>query len=158
MGSAFSFRYEDHYKSVRELIHLFIEIVTKGGNLALNVGPQPDGRISRTAISRIQGMGDWLKVYGEAIYGTRICEPYSIGNLQFTQKADKVYAFHLYKDEEARVPQEIILPLHREVSRIDLIGSYDKLEFRQTEQGVSIRLPDAETGGKAPIAHVFRIQ
>ncbi|GAF08490.1 alpha-L-fucosidase [Paenibacillus pini JCM 16418] len=57
MGSAFSFRYEDNYKSVRELIHLLVEIVARGGNLALNVGPQPDGRISKTAISRIQGMG-----------------------------------------------------------------------------------------------------
>ena len=35
----------------------------------------------------MKGMGEWLKVYGEAIYGTRVCEPYSSGAVQFTQKA-----------------------------------------------------------------------
>ena len=87
MGTSFSFRYEDRYKTVRQLIHLLAEIVAKGGNLALNVGPQPDGRLPETAISRMKGMGEWLKVYGEAIYGTRVCEPYSSGAVQFTQKA-----------------------------------------------------------------------
>ena len=47
MGSAFSFRYEDQYKTGQELVHLLIEIVAKGGNLALNVAPQPDGRLPK---------------------------------------------------------------------------------------------------------------
>ncbi|MFU1798438.1 alpha-L-fucosidase [Paenibacillus azoreducens] len=158
MGSAFSFRYEDNYKSVRQLIHLLVEIVAKGGNLALNVGPQPDGRISKTAISRIQGMGEWLKVHGEAIYGTRICEPYSLENIQFTQKDGKIYAFYLYKDENESVPEEILLPLHADFSRIDLVGGRGELECRRTEQGIVVKLPVTEAGAKAPIAHVFRIQ
>ncbi|MDR0269981.1 alpha-L-fucosidase [Paenibacillus sp.] len=158
MGTAFSFRYEDNYKSVRQLIHLLVEIVAKGGNLALNVGPQPDGRISKTAISRIQGMGAWLKVHGEAIYGTRICEPYSVDNIQFTQKDGKVYAFYLYKDENEFVPEEIHLPLQTDFSRIDLVGGQDKLECRRTEKGIAVKLPEVERLDKAPIAHVFRIQ
>ncbi|WP_145029621.1 alpha-L-fucosidase [Paenibacillus sp. Y412MC10] len=158
MGSAFSFRYEDDYKTVRQLIHLLVEIVAKGGNLALNVGPQPDGRISKTAISRIKGMGAWLKVHGEAIYGTRICEPYSVGRAQFTQKGDTTYAFYLYRDEQEAVPAELHLPLQQPFSRIDLVGGADNLEFRRTDDGVAIRLPEKEREGLAPIAHVFRIR
>ncbi|MEC0175634.1 alpha-L-fucosidase [Paenibacillus favisporus] len=158
MGSAFSFRYEDDYKTVRQLIHLLVEIVAKGGNLALNVGPQPDGRISKTAISRIKGMGAWLKVHGEAIYGTRICEPYSVGRAQFTQKGDTTYAFYLYRDEHEEVSAELHLPLQQPFSRIDLVGGADNLEFRRTDDGVAIRLPEKEREGLAPIAHVFRIR
>ncbi|MGN7168347.1 alpha-L-fucosidase [Paenibacillus cellulositrophicus] len=158
MGSAFSFRYEDDYKTVRQLIHLLVEIVAKGGNLALNVGPQPDGRISKTAISRIKGMGAWLKVHGEAIYGTRICEPYSVGRAQFTQKGDTTYAFYLYRDEHEEVPAELHLPLQQPFSRIDLVGGADNLEFRRKDDGVAIRLPEKEREGLAPIAHVFRIR
>lgn len=158
MGSAFSFRYEDDYKTVRQLIHLLVEIVAKGGNLALNVGPQPDGRISKTAISRIKGMGAWLKVHGEAIYGTRICEPYSVGRAQFTQKGDTTYAFYLYRDEHEEVPAELHLPLQQPFSRVDLVGGADNLEFRRKDDGVAIRLPEKEREGLAPIAHVFRIR
>lgn len=158
MGSAFSFRYEDDYKTVRQLIHLLVEIVAKGGNLALNVGPQPDGRISKTAISRIKGMGAWLKVHGEAIYGTRICEPYSVGRAQFTQKGDTTYAFYLYRDEHEEVPAELHLPLQQSFSRIDLVGGADNLEFRRKDDCVAIRLPEKEREGLAPIAHVFRIR
>ncbi|MCJ8013238.1 alpha-L-fucosidase [Paenibacillus sp. KQZ6P-2] len=157
MGTSFSFRYEDNYKSVRQLIHLLVEIVAKGGNLALNVGPQPDGRLSETAISRIQGMGAWLKVYGEAIYGTRICEPCSVGQVKFTRKDDTTYAFHLYKDEHETVQEELHLPLTADFSRIDLVGGQDNLEYRRTDKGVVVRLPDTERQAGAPIAHVFRI-
>ncbi|KIL41978.1 alpha-L-fucosidase [Gordoniibacillus kamchatkensis] len=158
MGSAFSFRYEDNYKSVRTLIHLLVEIVAKGGNLALNVGPQPDGRISKTAISRIEGMGAWLKVHGEAIYGTRICEPYSAGSVHFTEKSGTIYALNLYKDENEPVPEELHLPIRSDVSRIDLVGGQEMLQYRRTEDGIAVRIPDKERQGPAPIAHVFRLK
>ncbi|MCR8641134.1 alpha-L-fucosidase [Paenibacillus sp. N1-5-1-14] len=159
MGSAFSFRYEDNYKTVRQLIHLLIEIVAKGGNLALNVAPQPDGRLSKTVISRIQGMGEWLNVHGEAIYGTRACEPYSVGNYQFTKKGDTTYAFYLYKQEQEQVAEEIILPIQQSFTQIDLVGGQEKLEFRQVEGGIAVRMPkQAEQQDVAPIAHVFRMK
>ncbi|MBB6729842.1 alpha-L-fucosidase [Cohnella zeiphila] len=158
MGTAFSFRYEDHYKSVRQLIHLLIEIVAKGGNLALNVGPQPDGRLPRTAISRMKGMGDWLKVHGEAIYGTRICEPYSAGNVRFTKKEGAVYAFYLYKNESEAMPEEIHLPWTGEAGRVDLVGGAKRIGCRRTESGIAVRLPESERRAEeAPIAHVLRI-
>lgn len=57
MGTSFSFKYEDTYKSATEIIHTLIEVVAKGGNLALNVAPQPDGRLPEGAIKRMEELG-----------------------------------------------------------------------------------------------------
>lgn len=158
MGTSFSYRYDDDYKTVRQLIHMLIEIVAKGGNLALNVGPQPDGRLSRTAISRIEGMGAWLKAYGESIYGTRVCEPYSIGNIHFTQKNEQTYAFYLYGDEKQGVKPTVLLPLNnQDVARVDLVAGAEDIQFTKTGEGIEVELPEGELTGAAPIAHVFRI-
>ena len=56
---------------VADLVHMFVDIVSKNGNLLLNVGPMPDGTIPDIQLSRLRGLGDWLRVNGEAIFGTR---------------------------------------------------------------------------------------
>jgi alpha-L-fucosidase len=61
---------ETEFHSATQLIRQLIEIVSKGGNLLLNVGPQPDGRIQADFVARLKGIGEWLKTNGEAIYGT----------------------------------------------------------------------------------------
>ena len=73
LGADFNYAYGDHYKSPRELVNLLVNIVAKGGNLALNISPQPDGRIPVEAWESLRGLGVWMQMYGEAIYGTRIC-------------------------------------------------------------------------------------
>jgi len=162
MGTSFSFRYEDQYKSVRELVHLLMEIVAKGGNLALNVGPQPDGRLPEGAIHRIKGLGAWLNVYGEAVYDTRSCEPAYTGNWAFTAKMPehKIYASHLYTDEHTSIPATHLIPYKGSVQSIDLLGEEitASLIFQQTAEGVEVHLPLAvQNEAQAPIAHVFRL-
>ncbi|MFD2114652.1 alpha-L-fucosidase [Paenibacillus yanchengensis] len=160
MGSDWSFRYENEhdYKPIRELIHLLIEVVAKGGNLALNVGPQPDGRLPKTAITRIKELGAWLNVYGEAIYGTRMCEPYSGDNCYFTRKGDTIYGFYLYEDDNETVQTEVHLPITQSFECIDLLGGQENLEYRPTESGIVVQIPDNEPSVQSPIAHVFRMR
>jgi alpha-L-fucosidase len=63
-------RYETEFHSSSQLIRQLVEIVSKGGNLLLNVGPQPDGRIQADFAARLRRIGEWLKTNGEAVYGT----------------------------------------------------------------------------------------
>ncbi len=63
---------QDHnHKSVRQLIQTLVDIVSKGGNFLLNVGPMPNGKIQKEHVVRLKQMGAWLRRYGEAIYGTK---------------------------------------------------------------------------------------
>ncbi|MFE6796063.1 alpha-L-fucosidase [Paenibacillus chitinolyticus] len=157
LGTSFSFRYEDTYKTVRQLVHLLIEIVSKGGNLALNVGPQPDGRLPETAVARMKGLGAWLKVNGEAIYGTRICEPYSEGSWRFTRKGETVYAFCLVEREQPPMEAEMCIPLRDSFARVELLGMDMPLDYRLTEKGITVRMPESVREKEAPEAIVFRL-
>ncbi|WP_314591855.1 alpha-L-fucosidase [Paenibacillus terrigena] len=57
VGTQWAFKYDDQYKSGRELVRMLMEVVSKGGNLALNVGPQPDGRLPAGAVRSIKELG-----------------------------------------------------------------------------------------------------
>lgn len=63
-------KYETDFKTERDLIRMLAEVVSKGGNLLLNVGPRPDGTIQEEFTTRLAAMGRWMQVNGEAIYGT----------------------------------------------------------------------------------------
>lgn len=71
MGDQWSYKPFDKYKSTRTLIHLLVNIVSKGGNFLLNVGPDADGQFPPTALARLDEIGRWMRVNSAAIYGTR---------------------------------------------------------------------------------------
>jgi alpha-L-fucosidase len=74
IGNSFGFNREegpDEYLSAKELVHSFVDIVSKNGNLLINVGPRADGSIPEIQAERLRALGAWLDVAGEAIYGTR---------------------------------------------------------------------------------------
>jgi len=157
LGTSFSYSYDDDYKSPRELVHLLTNIVAKGGNLAINVGPQPDGRLPHKAVSSLKGMGEWLKVYGEAIYGTRVCAPYKKDNLLFTQKEGKVYVIELFENEDQRPPMSVELPCTGQIREITMLDTGCAVTFLEKKDTVMVTPPvwDKE---KAPIARVYCIR
>ena len=61
----------DDYKSAREFVLVLCDLVSRGGNLLLDIGPNADGTIPVIMEQRLLEIGDWLRVNGEAIYGTR---------------------------------------------------------------------------------------
>ena len=132
---------------------MLIDVVAKGGNLALNIGPQPDGRLPRQALRSIHDLGHWLKVYGEAIYGTRPFAPYRTGNFAFTEKGRNVYAFHLYDDEDQELISEITIPVDFNCKAVSMLGLDEKIYFDRTDNGIKVVVPHRE--GKAPVCDVF---
>jgi alpha-L-fucosidase len=116
-------KYETHFKTERDLIRMLVEVVSKGGNLLLNVGPRPDGTIQEEFVTRLNAMGRWMKVNGEAIYGTT-ASPFA--TLPFygraTTRGNTVY-LHVFQwpaDGRLRVPA-----LNNKVAGARLLGQTD---------------------------------
>ncbi|MBQ6046143.1 MAG: alpha-L-fucosidase [Bacteroidales bacterium] len=101
MGDSWSWVENDRYKSTKQLIHTLIDVVAKGGNYLLNVGPDADGELPEAAVLRMREIGAWLKANGQAIYGTRPLYPYSAGNKRYTQSKDGKRKYEITLTEEA---------------------------------------------------------
>ena len=83
--------YDHNWKSTDDLIHKLVDIVSKGGNYLLNVGPTAEGIIPQPSVERLLAMGNWLGINGEAIYGTVAGPLQGLGWGRTMAKAGKVY-------------------------------------------------------------------
>ena len=101
MGDSWSYVPNDNYKSVKTLIHMLCDVVAKGGNLLLNVGPDADGNLPGEALERMEDIGKWLEKNGYAIYGTRPLYPYCEGNVRYTQSKDGKHQYAITLTDEA---------------------------------------------------------
>jgi len=146
MATSWSYVKTDHYKPVRQLVHLLADVVAKGGNLLLNIGPSPEGEWAPDAYDRLKGIGEWMKVNSEAIYGTRPIAPYKDGKVCLTQKQTDgvVYAIYLADEGEAQPPQTIEVNNLRagRDARLVMLGEEDELNWRNDGNKLVIELPD----------------
>lgn len=134
--------FDDNWKDTRTLIRILIDAASKGGNFLLNVGPTAEGVIPAPSVHRLREIGEWMKVNGEAIYGTSaspFAEQPSWG--RFTRKPGKLYAhvFDWPRDRRLEIPGG----LREEVVRAYLLADEkrESLPVERTETGVVVTLP-----------------
>lgn len=150
-GDSWGFnQYETEFKTERDLIRMLIEVVSKGGNLLLNVGPRPDGTIQEEFVQRLRAMGRWMDVYGDAIYGTT-GSPFA--RLPFFGRAtvkDSMLYLHVFEwpaDGRLRVPG-----LKNAVFKASLLGVPDgKLATERDGDDWIVRLPKAPPDATASV-------
>ena len=168
----------DTFKSAEFIVHQLADVVSKNGNLLLNIGPKSDGTIPDAVQQVLRDVGAWLKINGDAIYGTRPwriygegptkvvegafhdteTQPYTPEDFRFTTRSGALYAIELALPP-AR--QAVIHSLasgtvgEQNVESVELLGSDGKLSFEQNPDGLHVHLPDAAPG---KYAYAFRIR
>src|SRR5204863_4876194 len=152
----------DTFKSPEFVIDQLIDIVSKNGNLLLNIGPRSDGTISEEVQHVLLDVGAWLNLNGEAIYETRPWRIYGEGptkvaagsfhdtdtthytaeDFRFTTKGDVLYAIGLEWPKNEAVIQSLAATAGSEpVQSVTLLGSDAKISFDQHPDGLHVRLP-----------------
>ena len=147
----------DDYSSSGELIHELIDIVSRGGNLLLNVGPASDGRIPVIMQQRLVDIGIWLEVNGEAIYKTRkrrvASQTNGEQNLYFTTKPGAIYCLFDQWSEDV-----VIDLLESEgVAEVSLLGWEGDIIWRKEGRNLSIQLPKIGPD-EIPCQHAWTLQ
>ncbi len=141
MNDTWGYKYFDNnWKSTETLLHNLIDIASKGGNYLLNVGPTAEGLIPEPSVVRLKAMGKWLKVNGEAIYGTQ-ASPFERPSWgRFTQKPGRLYAhvFDWPKDGKLVIPKP-----DKKIVKVSLLSDPERkgLKFAETAESVTVYVP-----------------
>ena len=155
----------DTFKTPEFLVHELVDIVSKNGNLLLNFGPKSDGTIPDEIKNTLLEMGAWLKVNGEAIYGTTPwktfgegptqvvggafhdtdTKPYTTEDFRFTAKGDTVYAIGMACPADGKATIHSFGTAHEgatsSVTSVELLGSTQKVTWAQTAEALEVTLP-----------------
>jgi alpha-L-fucosidase len=159
IGTSYGFnRFETsaHYFTLKQLIDLLIEKVGNGGNLLLNIGPQADGLIPVVMQERLIGIGEWLKVNGDAIYGTHAWDkrPRDLKDVFFTINGKDLYVI-CTKWPEANV----VVPGITKARSVTMLGTRTKINYALAGNKLTIMPPDLHPGS-VPGEHawVFKVE
>ena len=152
---------DDTYKSAEFVVHELIDIVSKNGNLLLNIGPRSDGTIPSRVQHTLLDVGSWLNVNGEGIYGSRpwktygegpskaggtqfhdtAIEEYTAADFRFTTKGDALYAIELAWPPKG---EPVIYSLGSKsglrIKSVALLGSNERLQFQQEHDALRIHV------------------
>jgi len=157
--------YDNDWKSISEVLYWIVEIASKGGNYLLNIGPKGDGTVPPESVSLLLAVGEWMKINGEAIYGSLKWTTQREGSTQmnvksttqrakegfnltftsedfwFTQKENTVYAINIATPQENTVQVKSLFQIQNQIERISLLGSSQELDWKLDGDAVAITLP-----------------
>jgi len=173
-----------HYKSAKTVIHTLIDVVSKNGNLLLNVPVRGDGTIDADELAIVEEIGEWMKINSEAIYATRPWKvfgegpakddtaplsgpgfnegkgkPFESRDIRFTVKGNDLYATALGWPQDRKINIKSLAKgsslYTKSVKKVKLLGTGSISDFKQTEEGLNITVP--ATKSKLSYAMVFKI-
>ena len=143
-GGGWSHTKDAKYMSGREGVHMLIDVVAKGGNLLLNVAPDPEGQWQQGAYDLLKEYADWMEVNSTAIYNTKPLAPYKEGNIAMTQnKSGNAFLFYLAKEGENKMPSEVTIKSisPEKNAKIRLLGTKRNLKWKRNKEGFTIFIP-----------------
>ncbi len=161
-GGGWGWVFDPVYKSSHDLVHMLVDIVCKGGNLLLNIGPSPEGIWHEDAYKRLNDIGDWMKVNSEAIYGTRAIAPFKEDKICFTNKknTNTVFAIYMADKDEKTIPAKIFISSFtpKAGSEVSLLGYNKPLSWEKIGNGTLVNIPsDIQNNPKSNFAFVIKI-
>ena len=163
------YRTGQKYRTGTEVIQMLVDIVSKNGNLLLNVVQTPEGDLEPDVLNILEEIAKWTQTNGEAIYGTRPWKIYGEGpstssnkpegkfggvsdertyepaDIRFTTKADTLYAFSMKESKKDILINSLGTNTkynHKKIRSINLLGSKEKINWKQSDQLLTIKTPE----------------
>ncbi len=170
--------YDNDFKSTQEMLYYLIDIASKGGNYLLNIGPDGLGHVPEQSAKGLREMGEWLKINGDAIYGTSrwkipnegqeetllegtghraekgFSRHFSANDFWFTAKENTVYAISLV-NAKSTVDIKSLKLANGKIEKLRLLGSSSELKWEQTEKALQVDLTGIKIGSNGYVLEVI---
>jgi alpha-L-fucosidase len=168
--------YDNDWKTPKEVLYWLIEIVSKGGNYMLNIGPTGEGVVPSQSVYNLKAVGKWLKMNGEAIYGTQrwkvnregptrinmkstedrakkgFQENFTREDFWFTQKGNALYAISIEKPADKEVIKSFNSSIGK-IKSVEIVGN-GKVKYQQTKESLIVTIPKGFAPG---IGYVVKV-